>query len=38
MRTAFTTAQRPKAGMLSGSQPVVPSGTFESRWSAFRSF
>jgi hypothetical protein len=38
LRTAFQTTPRPKSGMLSGAQPVVPSGTFESRWSAFRSF
>jgi hypothetical protein len=38
MRTAFQTTPRPKSGMLSGAQPVVPSGSFESRWSAFRSF
>ncbi len=36
MRTAFQSP--PKAGMLSGAQPVVPAGSFESRWSAFRSF
>ena len=34
MRTAFQSP--PKAGMLSGAQPVVPAGSFESRWSAFR--
>jgi hypothetical protein len=37
MRTAFQ-ASTPKSSMMSGSQPVVPSGSFESRWSAFRSF
>jgi murein L,D-transpeptidase YafK len=34
MRTAFQSA--PKAGTMSGAQPVVPAGSFESRWSAFR--
>jgi hypothetical protein len=38
MRTAFTSPPQPKSGLLSGAQPVVPAGTFESRWSAFRSF
>jgi hypothetical protein len=37
MRTAFQ-APPPKSGLLSGAQPVVPAGSFESRWSAFRSF
>ena len=37
MRTAFQTPQR-KSGTMSGAQPVVPSGSFESRWSAVRSF
>jgi murein L,D-transpeptidase YafK len=36
MRTAFQTP--PKRNLLSGAQPVVPAGSFESRWSAFRSF
>jgi hypothetical protein len=36
MRTAFQTP--PKPGTMSGAQPVVPAGSFESRWSAFRSF
>jgi hypothetical protein len=37
MRTAFQTPQ-PKSTTMSGAQPVVPAGSFESRWSAFRSF
>ena len=36
MRTAFQSAPPPKP--LSGAQPVVPAGSFDSRWSAFRSF
>jgi hypothetical protein len=36
MRTAFTAPAQPQAGLLSGAQPVMPAGTFESRWSAFR--
>jgi murein L,D-transpeptidase YafK len=35
MRTAFQTPQRSN-GMLSGAQPVVPAGSFESRWTALR--
>jgi murein L,D-transpeptidase YafK len=38
LRTAFTAPPAPKPGLLAGAQPVVPAGTFESRWSAFRSF
>jgi murein L,D-transpeptidase YafK len=34
MRTAFTTPAQP--GLMTGAQPVMPSGSFESRWSAFR--
>jgi murein L,D-transpeptidase YafK len=37
MRTAFQTPA-PKSTTMSGAQPVVPAGSFESRWSAFRSF
>jgi hypothetical protein len=36
MRTAFQTPSKPAT--MSGAQPVVPAGSFESRWSAFRSF
>jgi murein L,D-transpeptidase YafK len=36
MRTAFTSSARPQGGLLNGAQPVMPAGTFESRWSAFR--
>ncbi|MDO8874980.1 MAG: L,D-transpeptidase family protein [Pseudolabrys sp.] len=37
LRTAFT-APPPasNSGVLAGAQPVVPTGTFESRWSGFR--
>jgi hypothetical protein len=38
MRTAFTAPPPARSNMLSGAQPVVPAGSFESRWSAFRSF
>jgi len=37
MRTAFSAPPPNKSGLLSGAQPVVPAGSFESRWSAFRS-
>jgi hypothetical protein len=36
MRTAFQAPAKPST--MSGAQPVVPAGSFESRWSAFRSF
>jgi murein L,D-transpeptidase YafK len=36
MRTAFSAPPPNKSGLLSGAQPVVPAGSFESRWSAFR--
>ena len=35
-RTAFTSTP-PSGGMLTGAQPVVPAGTFESRWSGLRN-
>jgi murein L,D-transpeptidase YafK len=35
VRTAYSTPQ-PTNGLLTGAQPVVPAGSFESRWSAFR--
>jgi murein L,D-transpeptidase YafK len=35
VRTAFS-APQPTDGLLAGAQPVVPTGSFESRWSAFR--
>jgi murein L,D-transpeptidase YafK len=39
-RTAYAAPPAPPApqtnGMLSGAQPVVPAGNFDSRWSAFR--
>jgi murein L,D-transpeptidase YafK len=38
LRTAFSAPPRAKPGLLTGAQPVVPAGSFESRWSAFRSF
>ncbi len=37
LRTAFTSpASSSQSGLLTGAQPVMPAGTFESRWSAFR--
>ena len=37
LRTAFTApAASPSPGLLAGAQPVMPAGSFESRWSAFR--
>jgi murein L,D-transpeptidase YafK len=37
LRTAFTTpASSPQPGLLTGAQPVMPAGSFENRWSAFR--
>jgi hypothetical protein len=37
MRTAYSTPQPANNGsVLPGAQPVVPAGTFENRWTAFR--
>ena len=36
MRTAFQTPQSNNGSLLSGAQPVVPAGSFESRWTALR--
>jgi murein L,D-transpeptidase YafK len=38
VRTAFTAQQRPatQPSVITGAQPVMPAGSFESRWSAFR--
>jgi murein L,D-transpeptidase YafK len=37
MRTAYSTPQPANnGGVLPGAQPVVPAGTFENRWTAFR--
>jgi murein L,D-transpeptidase YafK len=35
LRTAYSTPQQSE-GLLSGAQPVVPAGSFESRWTALR--
>jgi murein L,D-transpeptidase YafK len=35
MRTAFSSPPA-QSGLLAGAQPVMPAGSFESRWSAFR--
>jgi hypothetical protein len=35
LRTAYSSSQTNK-GVLPGAQPVVPAGTFESRWTALR--
>jgi hypothetical protein len=36
IRTAYSAPQSNNNGLLSGAQPVVPAGSFESRWTAFR--
>jgi murein L,D-transpeptidase YafK len=36
VRTAFTAQPAPQSSVMSGAQPVMPAGSFESRWSAFR--
>ncbi len=36
MRTAFTAPAANTNGMLTGAQPVVPTGSFDSRWSGLR--
>jgi murein L,D-transpeptidase YafK len=36
MRTAFTAPPATGSGLLSGAQPVVPAGSFDSRFSGFR--
>ncbi len=36
MRTAFTAPAAATNGTLAGAQPVVPTGSFDSRWSGFR--
>ncbi len=36
MRTAYSTPPARNGGLLSGAQPVVPAGSFESRWTALR--
>jgi murein L,D-transpeptidase YafK len=36
MRTAYSAPQPNANGLLAGAQPVVPVGTFDSRWSALR--
>ena len=36
IRTAFSAPPPPKPSLLSGAQPVVPTGSFESRWSGLR--
>jgi murein L,D-transpeptidase YafK len=39
LRTAYSAYSAPQAntnGLVSGAQPVVPAGSFESRWAAFR--
>jgi hypothetical protein len=34
MRTAFSAPQSDDGVLLRGAQPVVPAGSFESRWTA----
>ena len=36
IRTAFSTAPTASGGLLAGAQPVMPAGSFSSRWSALR--
>jgi murein L,D-transpeptidase YafK len=36
LRTAYTSPPAPQPNLLAGAQPVMPAGSFESRWSAFR--
>jgi hypothetical protein len=36
MRTAYTAPAPSGNSTLSGAQPVVPAGSFDSRWSGFR--
>ena len=36
IRTAYTTPPASNNGLLAGAQPVVPTGSFESRWSGTR--
>ncbi|HEY5380512.1 MAG TPA: L,D-transpeptidase family protein [Pseudolabrys sp.] len=36
MRTAYSTPRASGNGLLAGAQPVVPVGSFDARWSAFR--
>jgi hypothetical protein len=36
MRTASSAPPVPSGGLLTGAQPVVPAGSFESRWTAVR--
>jgi murein L,D-transpeptidase YafK len=36
MRTAFSAPPASNSGLLTGAQPVMPTGTFDSRWSGFR--
>ncbi|MGH6664641.1 MAG: L,D-transpeptidase family protein, partial [Pseudolabrys sp.] len=36
LRTAYSNQPASNGGLLTGAQPVVPAGTFESRWTALR--
>jgi hypothetical protein len=36
LRTAYTTPPASTNGLLAGAQPVVPTGSFETRWSGMR--
>jgi len=36
IRTAYTTPPASNSGLLAGAQPVVPTGSFETRWSGMR--
>jgi hypothetical protein len=37
MRTAFSAPPVSGGGLLAGAQPVVPVGSFDSRWSGVRN-
>lgn len=36
LRTAFSTPQPKSGSLLTGAQPLVPTGSFDARWSGFR--
>ena len=36
LRTAYSTTAVSDIGLLTGTQPMVPAGSFESRWSPLR--
>jgi hypothetical protein len=36
MRISYSAARPSDSGLLAGAQPVVPTGSFDSRWTALR--